>query len=121
MIFKDKTEQCEGVCVGGEGDCLVWSKMFRNSIFLPSDDIRPKSGSIGYIIRCTFENYFKPCSPVKIREDLKNGLSNLGEGVFELFKTLYLARQGLSQKLCKVVVNSSWPIFFDGIPTQANC
>ena len=43
MIFKDKTEQCEGVCVWGEGDCLVWSKMFRNSIFLPSDDIRPKS------------------------------------------------------------------------------
>ena len=50
------------LCVG-EGDCLVWSKIFQNAIFLLSDNIRPKSESIGYIIRCTFWNYFKPCTP----------------------------------------------------------
>ena len=28
---------------------------------MPSDNIRHKSEFIGYIIQCTFENYFKPC------------------------------------------------------------
>ena len=63
MIANVKTEQCEGVraCVcWGRGDRLVWRKIFRNANFLPSDNIRPKLESIGYIIRCTFENYFKP-------------------------------------------------------------
>ena len=40
---------------------LVLVKAPGNANFLPSDNIRPKSESIGYIIRCTFENYFKPC------------------------------------------------------------
>ena len=61
-IANVKTEQCEGVCAyWGRGHCLVWSKIFRNAIFLPSDHIRPKAESTGYIIRCTFENYYKPC------------------------------------------------------------
>ena len=60
-IANVKMEQCEGVCAyWGNGNCLVWSKIFRNANFLPSDNIRPKSESIGYIIRCTFENYLKP-------------------------------------------------------------
>ena len=40
---------------------LVLVKAPGNANFLPSDNIRPKAESIGYIVRCTFENYFKPC------------------------------------------------------------
>ena len=35
------------------------------TVFLPSDNIRPKSQSIGYIIRGTFKNYCKPCNMVQ--------------------------------------------------------
>ena len=60
-ISIDKTGHREGVrvCVRGLGGGLFGLE--QNAIFLSSDDIRPKSESIGYIIRCTFENYFKPC------------------------------------------------------------
>ena len=59
-IRRDSAKLC--VCVFEERDCLIWSKIFRNAIFLPSDNIRPKSVSIGYIIGCTFDNHFKPCN-----------------------------------------------------------
>ena len=49
-----------------EGLVAVWGrcKLFgtRTALFLPSANIRPKSEPIGYIIRCTFRNYFKQCA-----------------------------------------------------------
>ena len=40
-------------------------RRIKITVFLPSDNIRPKSQSIGYIIRRTFKNYFKPCNMVQ--------------------------------------------------------
>ena len=36
------------------------SKVFRSVLFLQSNDIKPKSESIAYIIRFAFDDCFKP-------------------------------------------------------------
>ena len=41
------------------------SKVSWTALILPSDNIRPKLEAIGYIIRCSFENYFKPCDVIQ--------------------------------------------------------
>ena len=52
---------------------LVLVKAPGNANFLSSDNIRPKSESIGCIIRCTFENYFKPCLCDNLRNRQRSG------------------------------------------------
>ena len=55
---KDHQQLHVAVLMRGKG-C---SKISWTALILPSDNIRPKLEAIGYIIRCSFENYFKPCS-----------------------------------------------------------